>query len=174
MKISLKLTLFLAGVAVLFVGLEDALFGETRSMAAGYDELMNTPIRQADLARVAQVDFKKQVQEWKDILLRGHDAEDLATYTRLFRDAETRVHENAFALSQQIRDATARQLMADFVVAHEALGKKYQEAYDVFVAGGFDFKGLSRNWRPSGVDVRQGPRSRVPPAVFAVIDYPAA
>jgi hypothetical protein len=28
------------------------------------------------LGRVSQVDFKKQVQEWKDILLRGHNPED--------------------------------------------------------------------------------------------------
>jgi len=144
MKISLKLSLFLAGVAVLFVGLADALIGQTRSLAAGYDDLMNTPVRQSDLARVTQVDFKKQVQEWKDILLRGHDAEDLRKYTRLFRDAETRVHDNAFSLSQQIQDAVARQLMAEFALAHEALGKKYQEAYEAYVGGGFDFKAADK------------------------------
>jgi len=144
MKISLKLTLFLAGVAVLFVGLADALIGQTRSMAAGYDHLMNTPVRHSDLARVTQVDFKKQVQEWKDILLRGHDADDLGKYTRLFHDAEARVQENALSLSQQIQDPTARQLMGEFVLAHRALGKKYQEAYDAYVGGGFDFKAADR------------------------------
>lgn len=144
MRISLKLSLFLAGIAVLFIGLADALIAETRMLAAGYGDLMNTQVRQSDLARVTQVDFKKQVQEWKDILLRGHTSADLDKYTDLFRAAEARVHENALVLSKQIQDPVARQLMADFVTAHETLGKRYQEAYDTYVRGGFDFKAADR------------------------------
>lgn len=147
MRISVKLSLFLAGITVLFIGLADALIGETRTLAAGYEDLMKTQVRQSDLARVAQVDFKKQVQEWKDILLRGHNPADLDKYTGLFRDAEVRVHENALALSKQIQDPSARQLMADFVIAHEALGRKYQEAYETYVGGGFDFKAADRSVR---------------------------
>jgi methyl-accepting chemotaxis protein len=140
MKISLKLSSFLAGVLVLFVGLADALIGQTRSLVASYDQLLKTTVKQADLARVTQVDFKKQVQEWKDILLRGHNPEDLAKYTWQFREAEARVHENSIALSKQLQDPAETQLLAEFVVRHDALGKKYQEAYDAYVGGGFDFK----------------------------------
>ena len=144
MKISLKLTLFLAGVVVLFVGLADALIGQTRSVVESYDELLKTSVKQADLSRVAQVDFKKQVQEWKDILLRGNNSQDLAKYTKLFREAETRVHENVAVLRQQIQDPAAIQLLTEFVVRHEVLGRKYQEAYDVYVGGGFDFKAADK------------------------------
>ena len=140
MKISLKLTLFVAGVVVLFVGLADALIGQTQTLVASYDQLLKTSVKQADLARVAQVDFKKQVQEWKDILLRGHSPEDLAKYTKQFREAEARVHEHSIALSRQLQDPSAIRLLAEFVVRHDALGKKYQEAYDTYVEGGFDFK----------------------------------
>jgi methyl-accepting chemotaxis protein len=140
MKISLKLTLFLAGVLVLFLGLADALIGQTRSLVSSYDELLATSARQADLARVTQVDFKKQVQEWKDILLRGHTPADLAKYTELFKSAAARVHENASALGRQVQDPEAARLLGEFVARHEALGKKYQEAYDLYVSSGFDFK----------------------------------
>jgi methyl-accepting chemotaxis protein len=144
MKISLKLTLFLAGVVVLFVGLADALIGQTRALVASYDELLKTSVKQADLARVTQVDFKKQVQEWKDILLRGHNPEDLAKYSKQFREAEAKVSANSVALSKQLQDPAAIQLLAEFVVRHDALGKKYQEAYHTYVGGGFDFKAADK------------------------------
>jgi methyl-accepting chemotaxis protein len=144
MKISLKLTLFLAGVVVLFVGLADALIGQTQALVAGYDGLLKTSIKQADMARVAQVDFKKQVQEWKDILLRGHNPEDLAKYSKQFHEAEARVRENSAALSRQVQDPAAIQLLSEFVVRHDALGKKYQEAYDTYVGSGFDFKAADK------------------------------
>jgi methyl-accepting chemotaxis protein len=144
MKISLKLTLFLAGVVALFVGLADALIGQTRDLVASYDELLNTSVKQADLARVAQVDFKKQVQEWKDILLRGHNPADLAKYSKQFHDAEARVNENAAALIKQLQDPAAIQLLAEFVIQHDILDKKYQEAYDTYVGGGFDFKAADK------------------------------
>jgi methyl-accepting chemotaxis protein len=144
MKISLKLTLFLAGVSVLFVGLADALIGQSRTLVASYDELLRTSAHQADLARVTQVDFKKQVQEWKDILLRGHNPEDLSKYTKLFHEAEARVRENSSALSRQIRDPEAARLLGEFIARHDMLGKRYQEAYDTYLATGFDFKAADR------------------------------
>jgi hypothetical protein len=40
------------------------------------------------------------VQEWKDILLRGHNADDLlAHYTKQFHDKETQVRAEAGALA---------------------------------------------------------------------------
>src|SRR5947209_394036 len=41
-----------------------------------------------DLTRSAQVNFKKQVQEWKDMLLRGNDPESFKRYSQAFGDSE--------------------------------------------------------------------------------------
>jgi methyl-accepting chemotaxis protein len=144
MKISRKLSLFLAGVAVLFLALANALIEETHAVVDSYDELLKTPIKQSDLARVTQVEFKKQVQEWKDILLRGHDSDDLAKYTKQFHEEEARVRDNALALGGLVQDPEAKRLIGEFIAGHETLGRKYQEAYQMYVGSGFDFKAADK------------------------------
>jgi methyl-accepting chemotaxis protein-1 (serine sensor receptor) len=140
MKISTKLIMFFCGVVTLFVLLAVALLAQTRTVSAGYDALLARQVRQAEEARVIQVGFKKQVQEWKDILLRGHTPDDLARYTKQFHDEEADVRSGAQALAAGMQDAGSRDLLEQFVAAHKAMGEKYQAAYDAFVASGFDFK----------------------------------
>ena len=144
MSISIKLKGLLVGVLVLFAVLSVVLMNQLRDLAIGYDALLENPVREADLARVAQVDFKKQVQEWKDILLRGHNPEDLAKYQKQFHEKETKVREEALALSHEIQDGEAKRLLVEFHAAHIALSAKYQAASDAYVQGAFDFKAADK------------------------------
>jgi methyl-accepting chemotaxis protein len=144
MKISTQLTLFFCGVVTLFVLLASALLAQTRTMSAGYAGLLAQQVRQAEMARVVQVSFKKQVQEWKDILLRGHTPADLEKYTRQFHDEETAVRSGAVDLAGTLDDAKCRELLEQFVAAHKRLSEQYQAAYDVYVGNNFDFKAADR------------------------------
>src|SRR5450631_2122466 len=56
-------------------------------------------VRSVDLARSGQVSFKKQVQEWKDTLLRGNDPESYAKYRKAFDDEEKVTQDNLRTLS---------------------------------------------------------------------------
>ncbi len=144
MKISKKLSLFYVSVLAVFFLLSFSLTAVLRSVSAGYDAVLSTPVRQIDEARVIQVDFKKQVQEWKDILLRGHNPVDLATYTKQFHEQEEQVRKGATELDEQVQDAQARQLLGQFLSAHQALSQKYQLAYEAYLAGNADFKAADR------------------------------
>jgi CHASE3 domain sensor protein len=140
MRIATKLVMFFAGVVVLFVLLAAVLLQQLRTVADGYRELLSGQVRQMEAARVVQVDFKKQVQEWKDILLRGRSPEDLAKYTQQFHSQETQVRQGAKNLAQTVQDSSARELLFQFLVAHETMGQKYEAAYNSYVSGNSDFK----------------------------------
>jgi methyl-accepting chemotaxis protein len=140
MKITTKLGLLFAGMIVVFVLLGVTLLAQMRLVSGGYDALLASPVRDIDAARVVQVNFKKEVQEWKDTLLRGHNPDDLAKYSGQFREEEKTVRDGAVALSKTVEDAQAHTLLLQFIAADDAMSAKYSHAYDVFVAGHADFK----------------------------------
>jgi methyl-accepting chemotaxis protein len=86
-----------------------------------------------DTARTAQVHFKRQVQEWKDLLLRGQERAQFEHYLDNFKREEARVQELLASLKQQ----AAR---LDFSVpdidrlerVHAELGVRYREALTRF------------------------------------------
>ncbi len=80
-----------------------------------------------------QVDFKKQVQEWNNILLRGHDNRDYVKYTEAFFLGEMKTQESALVLHTLLHDEPLlRKAVEKFLVAHRQLGRQYREALPVF------------------------------------------
>ncbi|QEL57165.1 methyl-accepting chemotaxis protein [Chromobacterium paludis] len=87
-----------------------------------------------------QVDFKKQVQEWKDTLLRGQDPAKLDKYWGNFQQKEGQVREEGNTLAAQAPDPQAQQLLQQFVAAHQKMGDDYRKGLDAYKQAGFDFK----------------------------------
>jgi methyl-accepting chemotaxis protein len=140
MRISTKLIAITLGSGVLVSGLVTSLLVELKSVSAGYTQILQGPVRQAAAARQTQVDFKVQVQEWKDILLRGQNPEDLTKYSVQFHAQEAKVKAEANALAGSVGDPATKQLLNDFVAADETLSSKYQAAYDVYTQQNFNYK----------------------------------
>jgi methyl-accepting chemotaxis protein len=87
-----------------------------------------------------EADFKKQVQEWKDVLLRGGDPEKLAKYWGNFEKKERDIDTAALALQQKVADPEARQLISQFLEAHRQMGGSYRKGLQAFKDAGFDSK----------------------------------
>ncbi|MEO9385428.1 methyl-accepting chemotaxis protein [Chromobacterium phragmitis] len=87
-----------------------------------------------------QVDFKKQVQEWKDTLLRGQDPAKQAKYWGNFEKKEQQVRDEGNALAAQAPDPQAQQLLQQFVAAHQKMGDDYRKGLDAYKQAGADFK----------------------------------
>ena len=87
-----------------------------------------------------EADFKKQVQEWKDVLLRGSDPAKLDKYWGNFEKKEREVDQAALALQQNVSDPEAGRLIREFLEAHRQMGGSYRKGLQAFKDAGFDSK----------------------------------
>jgi hypothetical protein len=104
------------------------------SYRAGLDQAIRLA-ESAELARTAQMNFKYQVQEWKNILLRGSDQQDYQTYLNQFEQREAKVAEDLGRLNQLLVDVGDQPNQAQVGAIQEhmkTLGIKYREALAAF------------------------------------------
>lgn len=86
---------------------------------------------QATVLRI-ESHFKIQVQEWKNVLLRGKDAEKLAKYWKGFEKEEASVASEAKSLQSELPVGKAKDLLGEFVAAHKQLGEGYRKGLAAF------------------------------------------
>jgi len=82
------------------------------------------------LALRTRAAFKTQVQEWKNILLRGRDPAELATYRARFETEEARVRDGLAALRSA---QTPAHEPSDLPAEHARLGAAYRAALAAYV-----------------------------------------
>ncbi len=86
-------------------------------------------IKTVDTGRQAQVHFKRQVQEWKNILLRGNDPHLYDFHVRAFDEEDRKVNEY---LQSLLNMAATMGLsvpeISETISIHKQLGEKYRDA----------------------------------------------
>ncbi|MDR3460470.1 MAG: methyl-accepting chemotaxis protein [Verrucomicrobiae bacterium] len=129
------LTLIVAGVGVLgFMGLSNTIT-QAHSITQQTKDHGRFLAESINLARSAQLDFKKQVQEWKDTLLRGNDPELFKKYSDQFGQREAAVDQDLAALQKLFAGAGVDTRLVDqSLQAHQQLGAQYREALKTYDA----------------------------------------
>jgi methyl-accepting chemotaxis protein len=117
-----------------------AAFGFWRfsaSLQAFDKDVMSRQTNAIDVEAI-EINFKKQVQEWKDTLLRGKKPEALDKHWTAFQQREAEVSTIADKLSRSIADTEAAQLVGQFLTAHKTMGGAYRRGLQEFKDHDFD------------------------------------
>lgn len=116
---------------LLFVGII-SLFS-IWSMNRAYHSASQQSIALSELNNIllsARIDFKIQVQEWKNILLRGKDIKDRKHYEQLFKLQIEKVEQNLHSASEKCNHLQLFmqcENIKDVLQQHRALAQKYDD-----------------------------------------------
>ncbi|MBH3337660.1 HAMP domain-containing protein [Pseudomonas mendocina] len=106
-----------------------------------YRSLLDGPLESSRLIDAANVEFKIQVQEWKNVLLRGQDSANLQRYWSQFEVQERKVQDILGQLTQvAAADPALKAQVERLRGEHQTLGANYRKGRDAFVAAGADAK----------------------------------
>lgn len=103
-----------------------------------YNRLASVEMVQALEAQDILSEFKTQVQEWKNVLIRGADQKQRDKYWRQFQSQETLIQKKLDALIPQLTDEKSRELMSQFQASHRRMGEAYRRGFDAFTAAGYE------------------------------------
>ncbi|MBN6774109.1 methyl-accepting chemotaxis protein [Pseudomonas granadensis] len=124
-------------LAVLLIAL--ACFHFLSNGVQSYSQLLAGPLHTSQLIDEANLQFKVQVQEWKNVLLRGKQPADLAKYWGQFEDRQRDVQKILGELASQSGiESSLKNRIERLRDEHRQLGAAYQKGRDAYVAAGGD------------------------------------
>src|SRR5476649_309213 len=124
-------------LAMLLIAL--ACFHFLSSGVQSYANLLEGPLLTSQLIDEANLQFKVQVQEWKNVLLRGKQPQDMEKYWGQFQDRQRDVQGILTRLVTQTQDDPGLNRRIDSLrQEHLQLGVAYQKGRDAYVAAGGD------------------------------------
>ncbi|HEX8592643.1 MAG TPA: methyl-accepting chemotaxis protein [Pseudomonas sp.] len=141
MSKSLRLQILglLGGSLILVLLIALACFHFLSSNVQSYRGLLEGPLRASQLVDEANLQFKIQVQEWKNVLLRGKASADRDKYWAQFEEQERLVQGALGALAAlQGNEQSVNDQVQKLQDEHRALGVAYRKGRDAFIAAGSD------------------------------------
>lgn len=115
-----------------------------------YNELIDGKIAIANELSGVNLNFKRQVQEWKNVLLRGSEQDDLDKYWAAFNARHDDIQQEIkLLLTMPLNDDIRRDILA-FQRQHQALLPQYQKGLTAFIDSNYDAQLGDRSVR--GID----------------------
>jgi len=134
-----QLLALIGGSLLLMLAIALASYSFLSDDIASYQRLLKGPIEASRLIDQSNLEFKIQVQEWKNVLLRGKSPENLNKYWQSFEEQERKVQDLLGTLVQESQgDPTLAAQIQSLRDEHSRLGIAYRAGRDAFVAAGGD------------------------------------
>ncbi|MEE3506298.1 methyl-accepting chemotaxis protein [Pseudomonas sp. 10C3] len=122
-------------LAILLIAL--ACFHFLSNSVQNYKGLIDGPLHTSQLIDEANLQFKIQVQEWKNVLLRGKEPAELNKYWGQFEERQREVQDILGRLANQTPPELKTRI-EKLREAHQVLGTAYQKGRDAFIASNGD------------------------------------
>ena len=103
-----------------------------------YQNLLERPLASASLINRANLEFKTQVQEWKNVLLRGTDSADRSKYWSQFEASESAVQATLQEIAALDIDSAQQAEARELAQKHQTLGTAYRNSLRAFESAGMD------------------------------------
>ncbi len=85
-----------------------------------------------------QIDFKNEIQEWKDVLLRSNSKETLENNWRKYETQYLKVVSEAQDTKLKSDISAVKDKLQSFVDAHKVNHEKYKEGVELFIRSGYN------------------------------------
>ena len=129
----------LGGSLALVLVIALACFHLLSNSVQAYRGLVEGPLQASQLIDQANLQFKVQVQEWKNVLLRGKNPADRNKYWSQFEDQERRVQDTLSQLGALTGiEAQLKEKVDRLRDQHRSLGGAYRKGLDAFNAASGD------------------------------------
>jgi len=131
------LAIIIGGILIIAIPVGSGFISAYSSMT-DLEGLFNEEITQERQIITMALDFKKQVQEWKNVLIRGKDPKQLEKYWGKFQQSEAKIQQNGENLLGTLKNPEARNLVSNFLAEHKKMGQAYRKGFEAFKAADFN------------------------------------
>jgi len=114
--------------------------GAERAVSGDFRHLLEHDMRLIEGVERLNMCFKIQVQEWKNLLLRGYNPADGQKHWQAFMEQHRMFDNKAEEILKAVHEEEDAKAVRAVVAQHDALLPKYEEGRRTFEQAGFDFK----------------------------------
>ena len=146
------------------------------SSNAELDRISREDFQAQELVLRATVRFEQQVQEWRNVLLRGSDPAAIEKYWARFLQDEADVKATISEARHAVKDNDMAAKLDDFISAHEDASDRFRAGLEEFKAKGFDprvgdkaVEGIDRTATDRLLEAENASRERGAKAVAAAV-----
>lgn len=106
-----------------------------------FNSLLSHEVAASHGADRVNIEFKRQVQEWKNVLIRGGDDKQRKKYWGKFLKQEKSTQDIAKKLVTLLSfEPTLQSKVQSFITAHKSMGRDYRAGFEDFVASGYNHR----------------------------------